>query len=286
MTTRSLEEIADRLSAASVEHYVNPFTYMDWPAQRDPAAWYMSPELLSLEPGGLLASLPQEQQWSLSFFEAVNFFSLNIHGEKHLIAELAARLYTSEHAPITDYLQHFLDEENKHMTYFGGFCNRYAQKIYPSRKLEFPREYVTGEEDFLFFAKVLIFEEIVDVYNRRAGKDERVADIARQINWIHHLEESRHLAFGREIVAELFSTHAEAWGDAKVRELASYLAGYLKATWREYYNPDVYADVGLPEPYELVTRAWQAGVAHRTEVSKKLLRYFNGLGLDLEEGLA
>ncbi|MEE8306436.1 MAG: diiron oxygenase [Gammaproteobacteria bacterium] len=281
----TLKKTVDKLCSASIEHYVNPFTYLQWPESRDPDAWYMPQELLSLHPTKQFIGLSEHDQRALSFFETVNFFSLNIHGEKHLIAELAKRLYNAEHHQTTDYLQHFLDEENKHMTYFGGFCNRFAGKIYPSRKVEFPREYQPGEEDFLFFAKVLIFEEIVDVYNRRAGKDKRIAEIARNINWIHHLEESRHLAFGRELVAKLFNDYADAWGVPKQMELQEYLTGYLRATWREYYNPDVYVDVNLDQPFELATTAWAAGDSHRQEVSAKLLRYFDRLGLSIAEGL-
>ena len=32
------------------------------------------------------------------------------------------------------------------MVYFGTFCNRYAGKIYPERKLAFPREYAPGDD--------------------------------------------------------------------------------------------------------------------------------------------
>ena len=112
----------------------------------------------------------------LSFCETVNFFSLNIHGEKRLIEGLARRLYRRGMEDLTAYLHHFLDEENKHMVYFGGFCTEYAGKVYPDRKVAFPREYAAGEEDFLFFAQVLIFEEIVDVYNVHLATDERLPD--------------------------------------------------------------------------------------------------------------
>src|SRR6185295_3917673 len=138
------------------------------------------------------------------------------------------------------YLHHFLDEENKHLVYFGGFCRRYAGKVYPDRKLDFPRKYAPGEEDFLFFARVLVFEELADVHNQRMAGDERLAPIARRINLIHHLEETRHLVFGRQIVAELFERHAPGWSSGVLDGLRGYLAAWIVATWREYYNPEVY----------------------------------------------
>jgi hypothetical protein len=39
---------------------------------------------------------------------------------------LAARLYRKDLLGVASYLHHFLDEENKHSVYFGGFCTRYA----------------------------------------------------------------------------------------------------------------------------------------------------------------
>ena len=47
---------------------------------------------------------------------------------------------------LSPYLHHFLDEENKHMIYFGRFCTDYANKIYPDKKLVFPREHDGADE--------------------------------------------------------------------------------------------------------------------------------------------
>src|SRR5207244_844073 len=143
--------------------------------------------------------------------EAVNFYSLNIHGEKALLEGLAHRLYQPDLSEVSKYLHHFLDEENKHMVYFGEFCLRYAGKIYRDRKVAFPREYERGEEDFLFFGRVMIFEEIVDYFNRRMGNDERLSTVAREINRLHHSDEARHLTFGRRIVKELFEQWRPSW---------------------------------------------------------------------------
>jgi len=157
----------EKLCDSSRENYVNPYTYLEWPQMPDKEQWFMSPELISLYGTSAYETLSDAQRKRLSFYEAVNFFSLNIHGEKSLVEGLAQRLYRKDQNDIAPYLHHFLDEENKHMVYFGGFCLRYAGKVYPDRKMVIPREYAPGEEDFLFFAKVMVFEEIVDVYNVR-----------------------------------------------------------------------------------------------------------------------
>src|SRR2546425_4636400 len=197
-----------KLCDASVKEYINPYSYLEWPETMDLEQWFTSPELMSLYGTDVYDGLTEADKKRLSFYEAVNFFSLNIHGERSLVQGLAERLYRKGNDEITHYLHHFLDEENKHMVYFGGFCTRYAGKIYPDKKMVFPRDYEPGEEDFIFFAKVLVFEEIVDVYNVAMSRDERLVPLARRINLLHHRDEARHLVFGRRIVADLFARHA------------------------------------------------------------------------------
>jgi len=279
----ALAATVDRLCEASRAHYGNPYQPIaEWPAALDRDQWFTSPELVSLFGTDIWNRLDESQRRRLSFWEAVNFYSLNIHGEKPLVEGLARRLYRRAGDVVDPYLHHFLDEENKHMVYFGEFCTRYAGRIYPDRKLAFPREYAPGEDELLFFAKVLIFEEIVDVYNVRMSLDARVHPVARQINSLHHLDEARHLVFGRRVVPELFARYAPSWSEATVRGVHEYLASYLQATWKEYYSPDVYRDAAIPgDPYELVDQAFEhpACRGHRQRVSQRCVDYL------LEHGL-
>ena len=176
----SLSGTAARLSHLSQRSYQNPYAALAWPESVDPEAdWFGSPELLSLYGTRLWDSLDERARRRLAFFEAANFYSLNIHGEKSLIQGLAGRLYRKDLVDVADYLHHFLDEENKHSIFFGGFCTRYAH-IYRSRQFavedgQLPRD--VG--DFLFFAKTMIFEEIVDNYNWVQARDERLHPVAR-----------------------------------------------------------------------------------------------------------
>jgi hypothetical protein len=161
------------------------------------------------------------------------------------------------------------------MMYFGGFCMRYAGKVYPDRKLSFPRDHAPGEEDFLFFTKVMIFEEIVDFYNVKMGLDERLHDVSRHINLLHHKDEARHLVFGRRLVSDLFQKYSPTWGAETLQAVRDYIAWYLRATWAEYYNPSVYKDAGLDEPYDLQKTAMsdERCLAHRRTVSQGCLRF-------------
>ena len=264
-----------RLCDASVKDYINPYSFVDWPDALDLEQWFTSPELISLYETHVYQRLSEAEKKRLSFYEAVNFFSLNINGEKPLVQGLAARLYRRGNDEITRYLHHFLDEENRHMVYFGGFCTRYAGKVYPDKKILFPRDYEPGEEDFLFFAKVLIFEEIVDVYNVAMSRDERLVPLARQINRLHHRDEARHLVFGRQIVRDLFDLHSPRWSDETTRRARDYLKGYLASAWKEYYNPDVYRDAGLEDPFGIHEMAFssEAARAHRKRVSNGCVQF-------------
>lgn len=281
-----LKRTVERLSEISRKEFANPYTALrDWPERLDPDQWFTSPEFISLCGTEEYERLAQTEKKRLSFLEAVNFYSLNIHGEKSLIEGLAQRLYRKDDEDIAPYLHHFLDEENKHMVYFGAFCERYAGKIYPDKKLAFPRDYAEGEEDFLFFAKVLVFEEIVDVYNVRMSKDAKLDAVARQINAMHHRDEARHLVFGRQVVKELFQRHASKWPREVLDGVRSYLRDYILATWREYYNADVYRDMAFDDPRGLQLKAFSHPVQKRQRqtVSAGCLRFLVDSGILGEE---
>jgi hypothetical protein len=263
---------AARLAAASRRAYSNPYEGIDWPDSVDRDQWFTSPELISLYGTPAWEGLDERGRRKLSFWEAVNFYSLNIAGERSLMEGLAARLYRPGLEDVAEYLHHFLDEENKHSVWFGTFCHRYAGKVYPDRKVAFPRDYAEGEEDFLFFAEVSVFEEIVDRYNVVMARDERLADVARRINDNHHTEETRHLVFGRRIVAELWRQWSGRWPAEVVARIRAHIAGFVTATWRDYYNPDVYRDAGLADPYAVARGAWDATVAHRDGITARALR--------------
>lgn len=273
-TDQVIADTVRKLSASSRRNYQNPYEAIEWPDALERAQWFTSPELVSLHGTPAWDGLSDERRRELSFWEAVNFFSLNIHGEKKLMEGLAHRLYQPGLESVAEYLHHFLDEENKHSIWFGTFCNRYAGKVYPDRHIDFPREYAEGEEDFLFFAQVSIFEEIVDRYNSAQGRDERLVPVARQINANHHAEETRHLVFGRRVVEWLWKEWVDTWSPEVVARIRAHLDAYVTATWREYYNPDVYRDAGFADPWATAREAWDhpATQAHRAEITRFGLR--------------
>lgn len=167
------------------------------------------------------------------------------------------------------------------MQYFGAFCTRYAGKVYPDKKMAFAREFEPGEEDFLFFLKVMIFEEIADAHNQRMALDARLEGVVREINRLHHVDESRHLVFGRELVGELFDRGRRTWSQQVTDALPGYVEAYLASTWKEYFNPEAYRDAGLADPYRLAREAWASSAAgeRRRELSSRCVSFL------LEQGI-
>lgn len=280
-----LAPVLGRLCDSSRRTFVNPYEAIDWPEELDREHWFTSPELISLFGTPAWDSLSDAERKRLSFWEAVNFYSLNIHGEKWLLEGLARRLYDRRLGTISEYLHHFLDEENKHSLWFGTFCLRYAGKVYPDRSVSFDRDYEDGEEDFLFFARVMMFEEVVDRHNVAMGRDERLHPLAREINARHHDDEVRHLIFGRRIVSALWETYRPRWGETTVDAIRAHLAGYLTSMWASYYRADVYRDAGLEDAWALRDDTWAhpSTRQHRRALSEKCTRFLKDNGILREE---
>ena len=139
--TKRLEAVTARLSALSIAQYTNPYQLFSWPARAADDWPAMSEDLLSLSGHPVVATLTDEQRWRLALLEAVNFFSLNIAGERELMTGLAQRIHRGRAPSLSGYLQHFLQEENAHTVVFSRFCLDYGGMIYAGRQLEFPRRF-------------------------------------------------------------------------------------------------------------------------------------------------
>ncbi|CAM5381451.1 hypothetical protein STANM309S_03091 [Streptomyces tanashiensis] len=85
------------------------------------------------------------------------------------------------------------------------------------------------------------------------AKDTSLCHTIREVNRIHHQDESRHIAFGRELVALLFQRMCQA-GAERVREVEAYLKRYVVYSINSLYNPHVYRDAGIADPLALRQR--------------------------------
>ncbi len=277
------DELAVRLTTLSREQFWNVYQELEWPEALDPSRYQMLPELCSLNGTELWDDLTEEQRKRLSLYEIGNFFSLTLQGERPLVAGLSDRLYSKRVSyEATEYLHHFIDEENKHMIMFGIFLNKYLGKVYPEKKLALGQnEWSKSQEEVAFFCKVLVVEELGDYYNVKMMLDDSIEPIVKRINWVHHRDESRHLGFGRRHLTELVERHAPEWTDEQKKDFSDWLGQYVRSSWADFYNPTMYKDAGLPSPYEVrkMALAHPATAVHRDKASKKLLNIFLRLGL-------
>lgn len=248
----SIAEVLDMLVADSTEHHYSPYTRFQWADRMPNDQWWVSPELLTVAGTPWYERLSQPQLMTLSKWECTNFFSLNIHGIRDLLMEVTRRIHTPGFEVPSEFFHRFLGEENGHMWFFAQFCNRYGGKIYADKTFR------TGDGEwdpeaftFLVFARILIFEELVDHFNIRMARDATLHPLIREINQAHHDDEWRHIVMGRKLVEQLYAP-LQARGDTGLLErLSDYLRRYMVVSVESLYNPAVYRDARLSNGYEL-----------------------------------
>lgn len=264
-----------KLTQMSERQFLTP-DVINWPERLPENQWCFSAELISIFGSKQWHELTEQQQINLSFYEAVNFFSLNVHGEKYLINAVSSHLFNFPSLEMSEYLLHFIEEEAKHMMYFSRFCIQYANKIYPLRALQVGADRDDEIELLLLFARIYIFEAIVDEYNQCIAADKQVVAIVVDINRLHHLEESRHLAFGLGFLKYWFNEQQDNIDDQQRLKINQHLNGFLHNTWKQFYSPDAYFDAGLTHCASLSLAVFNSerAMKHRDTLVQKRLGWF------------
>lgn len=244
-----LRTVVDRLSAAAEADYYNPYQRFVWPDVLDVSGYWMSPELMTVHGTAAAGELDESTLHAISKWESGHFYSLNVHGIRELLIEVVRRIHTSGFEIPTKFFHHFVGEENEHMWFFAEFCLRYLGKIYPDRSLSFGSEPEHPlVQNFVVFSRILIFEEIVDYFNSRMGSDDRLHPTIRDLNKIHHEDESRHIAFGRQLVTLAFQRVCDEGAEDDRDFCRTYTRRFLDSSITGLYNPAVYRDAGVPDP--------------------------------------
>lgn len=276
------DQLCARLCAKSREDMYDVYERFEWTDAIDPDRPAMTPELTTLYGTELWAGLTDEQKHRLTVCETGNLFANTLHGEQALVSGLSAQLYGKKLSPeLTDYLHHFLDEENKHMVMFGIYCRKYVGRVYPEKKLSFPKELAPGEDLLGFYALAMVVEDFGDYFNIRTMRDDGCDPLVREISRVHHIDESRHLAFDRAYVTDLAEEWLPQWDEAQRTKFSDWLGGFMKANWATYYNPTVYKDIGIEKPFEARRHAMEHPVQLeiRAKVFEKLNVFFTKIGL-------
>jgi len=242
-------EVLSRLTASSVAHDYDPRRRFEWPDALDSEAWLMPPELLSVYGTPMMDALGEPTLKALSKWESMNFYSLTLHGERELITVISRRIHTGGFEVPSDFFHRFIDEENHHMWFFSEFCRRYG-KIYPDSTVWVSTDELRPElEVFLAFLRILIFEEIGDSFNIRMGGDMSLPPIVRALNTVHHADESRHIAAGRQVARHLWGLLGGELSREEEAAFVSQLKEYIAFTLQSFYNPKMYADAGIGDCY-------------------------------------
>jgi hypothetical protein len=265
-----LDEVADRLSQVSRESRYDPYQVFDWPESLPGDQFWLSPELMTCYGTDVWTGLSQEARLRLSRCEAVSFFSLNVHLIRELIVAAAERIYTTRYPGLSEFFHDFIAEENVHAWFFATFCRRYGGKVYPPKLISAPATQQPGPiRDLAVFGRILIAEELCDYFNTIMASDERLPPICQQINLVHHQDESRHIAFGRQIMRALSEEAIERSQADEVRRTGHYLARYVTTCIRSFYSLQMYAEAGLDDPGGIRRRL--LACPQRNEAHKQML---------------
>lgn len=281
--SRRLEEVAARLSQISRESRYDPYQVFEWPEALPDHEFWMSPELMTCYGTGYWDELSDALKVRLSHVEALSFFSLNVHLIRELIGEVVERIYTTRYPGLSEFFHDFIAEENVHAWFFATFCRRYGGEVYPpAKKIDGQAGSVSGPmRDLAVFGRILIAEELCDHFNKIMASDARLPAICRQINSVHHEDESRHIAFGRQIMRALSEEVLEQCGQAGVREIGQYLARYTTTCIRSFYQSQLYGSVGIEDPAgfrRALLASPERGAAHR-EMMGRTIGFLTRIGV-------
>jgi hypothetical protein len=252
-----LDGFAEKLVRASERVDWVPFSRLAFPEKLEPDRPLMSAEVSSLSDHPALLALNSEARWRFGLLETVNFFSLNIHGEQALVAELVARLYRgrfgSGSPAVSRYLQHFIHEENSHTYMLAEFCNRYYGRVMPEvvSRFETPSLSRAGT-DLLFFARVYVLETMLDLVNRACMQDETLDPTVRAVHRAHHVDEARHMAFDRAIISSLALEMRDALQFDELDTVQRLVSAYARYAFSLLANPRVYREAGIPDPLRVM----------------------------------
>jgi hypothetical protein len=278
-TTAREGSIAERLLQSSQELSYDPLVEVDWDTPLDRDHHGASPEWSTLYGTPYWDELTESKRAELTRHESASVACTGIWFELVLQQMVLRDMYTADRtSPDFQWALTEIADECRHSIMFARGVDKLNAPAYlPSRKvLELGRFFKTVAWGEAAYAAILVAEEVLDVMQRDWMRDERVAPFVRTINNIHVVEESRHMKFARDEVAERLK------GAGAVRRHVSALlvasAAYHIVT--SMVSPRVDADVGLD-----VARAKREAAANEHYKSllrsscRNLMEFLHGVGL-------
>lgn len=240
----SRDETATRLLRASAEHSYDPLTEIDWDAPLRPLAYWQPPERSSLYGTRLWGQLTEEQRVELTKHEIASIASVGIWFELILMQMLIRDLYRRD--PRTAHVQYGLTEigdECRHSVMFARMIEKMDCPAYGPGPVAHAlgRYFKATSRGPLSFGAALYVEEILDIRQREAMRDESLQPLSREVSRLHVVEEARHMRYARDEVARKFGELSRL---EKEHTRLEFAVVALIAN-RRLIHPDVYRAVDL-----------------------------------------
>ncbi|KKD39724.1 MAG: diiron oxygenase [Limnoraphis robusta] len=279
--TSKFEKVLAQLVKATNADPYDPFKELIWPESLEEGKFWMSFDLMSIHGTRFEHELSEEQKIELSQWEFVNFCSLNVTGIRELLVEMTSRLHTPGFELLSEYLHHLISEENEHMWYFSKFCLQYGGKIYPDRALAVAHLPEADIANFMLFTRILIFEEIVDFYNRRMGKDTTLPQFVQKMNELHHLDEGRHITYGRLYVDLFYQQLKDTYPQQRLLEIETAVKTFMQLSVQKLYRREMYIDAGLEQPGKMRKELLAHPTRHQynSQLISGTAKFFTKIGL-------
>lgn len=244
----SMKPMISKLIGMSKSDKHDVFNDINWPEKLDEKQLWMSKHLISLYNTPLINQVTEEQLYKISKEECLNFFSLNVHGIRELLLDVIQYIHQPNFEIVSEFLHHFIDEENEHMFFFAQFCQKYGGKIYDDKFLKYPADNTSGSiRMFFVFMRIWVFEMIVDYYNSQMANDKTLHPFIQEINGLHHKDESRHIAFGGKMLQSIFKDLLEIESSDTIESIRNYTKNYIKNRMGMFYNPYAYKEAGIED---------------------------------------
>lgn len=259
---QTLGQRIDRLIVASDSGTADtsPFQRVSFVQRLDPDRWPLPEPMISLYHHPVYATLSDAQRWRLALLEAVNFFSINIHGERALVTGLVQRLFRNsahwDSTAASRYLQRFIHEENSHSYMMAEYCVRYGGRVLPDATFSRARPPSSATlADLLFFGRTFVLENFLAFLNSQAMRDPDVDPCTRAVHRVHHGDEARHLAFDRAVLTTITEQLRAEQGSEALTTVGAQLNQYAQLSLRRLYSGSLYAQIGLENSVQLAQEA-------------------------------
>lgn len=273
------QAMARKLITGSEKKKYDPFNRVDYQETLNSDRWQFPEALLSLHHSPIYDELSDEQKWRLSLLEAINFFSVNIHGEQALVSAMEPRLYRDKRVgedPVSSqYMQRFIHEENSHTYMLAEYCLRYHGSVFPDRSFAVEHPKFSPEvDDLLYYGRIYILESYLGFINEKSIKDTELDTTAHQVHEHHFMDEVRHKAWDKAMIEENLRRAKDKNLSSEIHAVKELLTTYQEYIYQSSCNPAVYRTLGLENCLALRTEVieckkrkevlspWSEGLAH------------------------